>query len=527
MALPFFLRQVLKRSTLLDIETTGLDPTRHAPLGAAHGRFSGPIQETWFTYETVERTTNAPWYRKFGIKTEEAIEELMEPFAKREWEASWKKARADWLQRGGRAEPARKYFSKILAQEARAGRFLWTHNVRFDITQFGSEFAHPAAQQLMYEGAVVPGWTKWDPYSGRIYPTTTRTAHKMRSILYDKPWLGPSSMKQWYGSYRGMMKEAAKTGKPAVLDSLAIAQSMMGMAQMKGAMAKTGDIFTGTSIEALATAFGVKSKARAHLAKTDVKTLKRIIPKILETTEALYKGKQLKPWMASALRTLGEIQPEIAERNVERMFAQAVTEIGETGKYRLRKGGYSKDLNDLVGVYKKFYKHRSYYQEGMLEETMAKVQGMSQSQLEHVLYTRAKVPEQIGKGAAFKVTRSRFGASMRRFLSQRNPYLLAGAAVLAGLGAGALMLPSRKDHNTVEALRHEGLSGHTRKMMTDFGSGYNPRQVHPDILRFRRETWSDEAKRHQIQDEIEKIQKAYQARLGRFRPSDLRRTDLS
>lgn len=472
MAISFFWRQVLKRSTLLDVETTGLDPSRHAPLGAAHGRFSGPIQETWFTYETAERTLEGPWYRKFGIKTEEEIENIMEPFARREWEASWKKTRADWLTRGGRPTAARKYFSRLLAREARAGRFLWTHNVRFDITQFGSQFAHPAAQKLMYERAVVPGWTKWDPYSGRVYPTTTRTAHQLRAMLYDKPQLGPTAMRQWYGSYRQMVKEAVKTGKPAVLDSLAIAQSMMGMAQVKGAMARTGDIFTGTSIEALAMAFGVKSKARAHLATTDVETLRRIMPKVLETTEALYKGKKLKPWMASALRTLGEVQPEIATRNVERMFAQATMELKETGKYRLRKGGYSSDPNDLVGVYKKFYKHRAYYEEGMLEETMAKVQGMSQSQLEHTLYTRARVPEQVGKGTAFRAARSRFGAGMRRFLSRRNPHLVAGAAAMAALGAGALMLPDRKDHTTVEALRNEGMTGYQRKMMTDFGSGY-------------------------------------------------------
>ncbi len=472
MALSFFWRQALKRSTFLDIETTGLDPSRHIPLGAASGRFTGPIQETWFTYETAERTFEGPFYRKYGIKTEEEMIRSLEPFSLHEWNKSWNRARAGWLQRGGRPEAARKYFSKIFARTAREGGFLWTHNVRFDITQFGSQYAHPAAQEIMYKGQTVPGWTKWDAYSGRIYPTTTKQAHDMRGLLYDKPQQAPSIMREWYRSYRQMVKGAIKKGEPAVLDSLAIAQAMMGMAQQRGAMRKTGDVFTGSSIEALATAFDVKAKSRAHLATTDVETMRRIMPKLLETTEALFKKKPLKPYQASALKYLGEVQPEIAQRNVERMFAQAVLEKRETGKFRLRKGGYSKNLDDLVGVYKKFYKHRSYYEEGMLEDTMARVNKMTKSQIDHTLYTRAKVPEQIGKGAAFKVTRSRFGAAMRRFLAGRNPHLLAGAAALAALGAGALMLPDRKQHNTVEALRNEGMTGWQRKMMTEFGSGY-------------------------------------------------------
>ncbi len=527
MALPFFLRQALKRSILLDVETTGLDPSRHAPLGAAHSRFGGSIQETWFTYEYAERTFEGPWYRKFGIKTEEEMITSMEPFSKREWLKSWKGSRADWLKRGGRPVPARKYFSKILARTQRSGGFLWTHNVRFDITQFGSQFAHPSAQQLMYEGAAVPGWTKWDPYSGRVYPTTTRTAHRMRGLLYDKPQQAPSIMREWWRSYRQMIKTATKEGKPAVLDSLAIAQSMLGMAQQRGAMARTGDVFTGTSIEALAKAFGVKPRGPAHLATTDVETFERVLPKILETTETLFKGKPLKEYQASALKYLGEVQPEIARRNVERMFAQAVLETREGGKYRLSRGGYSRNLDDLVGVYKKFYKHRSYYDEGMLEETMSRVNQMTPKQIDNVLYNRAKVPRQAGKASAFKVTQSRFGASMRRFLANRNPYLLAGAAALGAMGAGALMLPDREQHNTVEGLRHEGIKGWQRRMMTDFGSGYNPTMVHPDILRFRERIWSDDVQKAQIKDQIEKLQEAYQAKLGRFRPNDLSRVSTS
>jgi DNA polymerase III epsilon subunit-like protein len=472
MALSFFWRQALKRSTLLDIETTGLDPTRHAPLGAASGRFGAPIQETWFTYETAERVPQGPWYRKFGIKTEEQIRDLMEPFAREEWKRSWAGARRQWIAGGGVPQPARKYFSKILAREARAGRFLWTHNVRFDITQFGSQFAHPAAQRKMYEQAAVPGWTKFDPYSGRVFPTTSKAAYRMRSILYDKPQLGPTAMREWYGAYRSMVKQAVKAGKPAVLDSLAVAQSMLGMAQAKGAMARTGDIFTGTSIEALAAAFGVTAKGRAHLAKTDVETLQQILPKLLETTEALYKGKRLKPWQAGALRYLGEVQPEIAKRNVERMFAQAVSELRETGKYRLRKGGYSTNPEDLVGVYKKFYKHRSYYHEGMLEEAMTRVTGLSDEGIKHILLERARIPRTLGQGSKLNVLGSRIGAQMRRFLAGRNPYLVAGAAALAAFGVGALVLPDREEHNTVVSLREDGFAGFNRRLATDFGSGY-------------------------------------------------------
>lgn len=529
MALPFFWQQAFKRSTLLDIETTGLDPTRHAPLGAATKRFGAPVQETWFTYETAERVPRGPWYRKFGIKTEEAIKELMEPFARRQWETSWEKARRAWVAGGGVPQPARKFFSKVLAREARAGRFLWTHNVRFDITQFGSQFAHPAAQRMMYERAIEPGWTKFDPYSGRVYPTTTRTAFEMRSLAYDKPRLAPGAMREWYGSYRQMVKRALKEGKPAVLDSLAIAQSMFGMAQERGMMARTGDIFTGTSIEALATAFGVTGKQAAHLATADTETLERIMPKVVETAERLYKGKRLKGWQAKALRYLGEVQPEIAKRNVERMFAQAVKEQRTTGKYRLRKGGYSKNLDDLVGVYKKFHKERTYYQEGMLEEAMGRIKSLPDSALDRILLERARVPENVSKASQIKILQSEFGAKMRRFLSHRNPFLMAGVAAIGAFAVGSFLLPDREEHNTVTGLKDEGLRGIHRRLATDFGSGYNvdaPR-IHPDILLFKQTVWNDEAKRDAIRTEIDKLQKAYQARLGKFRSDEITRVDPS
>lgn len=472
MALPFFWQQALKRSTLLDIETTGLDPSRHAPLGAAHGRFGGPLQETWFTYEYAERTPEGPWYRKFGIKTEEEMLKGMEPFSAHEWNKSWKQAREGWLARGGQPVPARKYFSKLFAREARAGRFLWTHNVRFDITQFGSQYAHPAAQELLYEGAHIPGWTQWDPYSGRLYPTTTRTGYEMRQIAYEKPRLAPGAMREWYGSYRTMVKGAVAGKEPAILDSLSIAQSMMGMAQQQGAMAKTGDVFTGTSLEALGEAFQVTGKGRGHLAVTDVEKMERVLPKVLETAETLYKGEKLAPWQMRALKYLGEVQPEIAQRNIERSFAQAVLEKrGSEGKFRLSRGGYSKNLDDLVAIYKKNISHRTYYEEGMLEETMAKVQGMGKKELEYMLHERAKVPA-LGRLRQMKMLRSaRFGG-VRQALAKQNPMLMAGAAALGLAVAGAVMLPSRHEHNTVQGFREEGMNATMRHLVTDFGSGY-------------------------------------------------------
>ncbi len=472
MALPFFWQQALKRSTLLDIETTGLDPSRHAPLGAAHGRFGGSLQETWFTYEYAERAPEGPWYRKFGIKTEEEMLKGMEPFSAHEWNKSWRDARAGWLARGGEPVPARKYFSKLFAQEARAGRFLWTHNVRFDITQFGSQYAHPAAQQLLYEGAHIPGWTPWDPYSGRLYPTTTRTGYEMRQIAYEKPRLAPGAMREWYGSYRQMVKGAVAGKEPAILDSLSIAQSMMGMAQQEGAMAKTGDVFTGTSLEALGEAFQVTGKGRGHLAVTDVEKMERVLPKVLETAETLYKKERLAPWQMQALKYLGEVQPTIAQRNIERSFAQAVLEKrGSEGKYRLSRGGYSKNLDDLVAIYKKNISHRTYYEEGMLEETMAKVQGMGKKELEYMLHERAKVPA-LGRLRQMKMLRSaRFGG-IRQALARQNPMLMAGAAALGLAVAGAVMLPNRHEYNTVQGFREEGMNATMRHLVTDFGSGY-------------------------------------------------------
>jgi endonuclease YncB( thermonuclease family) len=79
------------------------------------------------------------------------------------------------------------------------------------------------------------------------------------------------------------------------------------------------------------------------------------------------------------------------------------------------------------------------------------------------------------------------------------------------------------------SLRDEGLAGFNRRLATDFGSGYNvdaPR-IHPDILLFKQTVWNDEAKRDAIKTEIDKLQKAYQARLGKFRSDEITRVDPS
>ena len=518
MAVSFFWRQVFKRSVLMDIETTGLDPSRHAPLGAAHATFTGPVQETWFTYETATRGQRGPYYRKFGIKTEEAIKETMEPFAKRMWKSAWEKARIGWLQRGGQPERATKYFSKVFARTARKGQILWTHNVRFDITQFGSQFAHPRAQQLLYEGAAIPGWNAWDPVSGRLYPTSSKGMYEMKSLLFEHPRRAAAVQKQWYAAYRRMVKDIAKSGKPAILDSLAITQAMFGMAQQQGAMAATGDIFTGSSLEALSAAFKVKVVGDPHLATTDVRTLRKLMPRIIETTEALYKGKKLKGWQAEALYALGKMQPEIAELNMERMFAQAQREMIDAGKYRLKSGRYSTDLDELVQIYEDIWQGRSYYREGIVQETMTRVKGLAEPQLDQILLEKAKIP-QMGESvvAGGRVTRRM--ATLRRFMAGRNPLLVAGIAAGAGIIAGAMMLPDRKKHTTVEALKDDNMASQYRHILTEFASGYVPR-LHPEIAKWREETWKDKAKKAQVKEEIEKIQAKMAKKFGRLNPDD-------
>jgi hypothetical protein len=277
-----------------------------------------------------------------------------------------------------------------------------------------------------------------------------------------------------------MVKGAVAGKEPAILDSLSIAQSMMGMAQQQGAMAKTGDIFTGTSLEALGEAFQVQKGGRGHLAVSDVEKMERVLPKILETAETLYKGKKLAPWQMQALKYLGEVQPEIAQRNIERTFAQAVLEKqGPEGKFRLSRGGYSKNLDDLVAIYKKNISHRTYYEEGMLEETMAKVQGMGKKELEYVLHERSKVPA-FGRLRQMKMLRSVRSGQIRQLLARQNPMLMAGAAALGLAVAGAVMLPNRHEHNTVQGFREEGMNATMRHLVTDFGSGYQGKKEEAD-----------------------------------------------
>lgn len=122
---------------------------------------------------------------------------------------------------------------------------------------------------------------------------------------------------------------------------------------------------------------------------------------------------------------------------------------------------------------------------------------------------------------------SEFGS----FFKKNKKSLLVGGLIAAGTVAAYSLLTrksnkfSAKDdnHNTIEGLNHLGLAAEQRKILTDFGSGYQGlpiqllgQEIDPSILDWRRDVWDNPEKRQDIKTEIERRQKEYQKTLGKL-----------
>ena len=534
--LPIFWRQALKQSTLVDIETTGLDPAQgHFPVSGAQMRYGeAPAEEAWFTFESAKRSAQGKAKRQYTPVTEKAMKfDLMEPFSRAQWEAKWAEARAEWMAKHPNVPmPARKWFSKLLAREAKAGRFVWTHNVQFDITRFGSQFAHPAAIDAWRSAEVGQVWSEFEPMTSELYASTTEEMFGIGQRVWREPRLAVGAQRHWYGQYRRLVEEAVETGKPMLADSLAMTRAMFGMAQERGAMPHTGDIFTGSSLDALMAAFRIPEPdiSRAHEAAYDIEQrLQHVMPHIIETSERLYAGEPLTIRQMRALQTIGEMQPEMAAMYAERNFASARIAMEKYGSFPLRGRQRGTDLNELLALMEEKVSQRAYAGQFSLAEIKSRVDAMTAAELEEVALSKVRLPTLSTTFEMGNVVKAG-GRRMRQALSGRNPWLMAGVAVASMFVAGKVLGPKREDHNVIRGFQNEeGMTKHQRELLTDFGSGFRMDRaaIHPDILKFREEKWKHKDDRDKIKAQIENLSEKYQARMGRFQEEDFTTGDSS
>ena len=480
--LPLFWQKAFQRSTLLDIETTGLDPTRHSPVSAATMRYGVDPKATphHFAFQTAERTQKAPYRVYQSVKGTPD----MEPFAAEMWQKAWKSERARHVYEGGKLVKPSTFFTELISSQAAEGGFIWAHNVQFDITQWGSQFAGPGAIGEYYQRAAVEPMYPFDAARSRLWPSMTKQGRAFRRMGYDQPASLLGAMKGFYGEYREMVRGAVEGGGAAILDTQLVAQSVLGMAQEQGYMRKSKDVFTGTKLEALYSAWGF-GKYPAHSATADVEAMARVMPNLVEAAEDLYAGTPLRGKHAAALYRLGAAQPEIAQRNVAKMFAQAQLEIRETGMFRhVGAGGeqiYSKNYEDILKVYEKRLQGRAY--DMPVRSMWERMAEAGPAELEGVLAKSAEIPgasfkTKVGSGAAFARAEGKLWW-LRRSVPTR---VAIGAAAVAGLAyaltpdreeGGSPRFSGMKDaYNTLEGLQERGIAPIPRRQLTDFGSGW-------------------------------------------------------
>jgi hypothetical protein len=297
-------------------------------------------------------------------------------------------------------------------------------------------------------------------------------------------------MRGWYGEYRAMVQDALVSGKPAVLDTMLIGQSMIAMAQEQRYMPQTMDIFTGVRLESLHSAFSL-GKFAAHSDVADVGAMETLMEPLIGLTEDLYAGRDLTGRQAETLYRLGRMQPLTAEQNVELMFAQAQQELrGEMGQFRhTTRGGaqiYSPHYEDVLNIYQK--RQRGFTYDIPVEGIWSRVGAATDDELAAILSRGREVPkltplEGFGARFAFAKAESKLWWGRRGMASKVAMGVAAVGGLAYALSPGRQEVSGSKDtYNTIEGLKDRGQAGSIRQLMTDFGSGWRgliglPREV--------------------------------------------------
>lgn len=474
--IPLFMEQALDRSVFVDIETAGLDPAKRVPLSAATMGYLDDRAVT--THFEPEVSVRVPGGRKaVRLRDQAQFLRRMEPWPREMWRKHWQPERARFLASGGQLERPGAFFSELATKTADTGSILWAHNVHFDITGWASQHMSPEAMGKFFDASVLEPWYEMDPRRGKIYPTLTPQAWKYRARARDFPGTAPGAMRGFYGEFRATLEEAVRTGRPMVADSMMVAQSVLGMGQGAGYMPRTGDVFTGSGLEALHYAFFGKGY-EAHLARADVEATRRLIDPLLTTAETLYAGAPLRGREARALYRLGAMQAGIAEANVERTFAQARLGILREGRYALRgergRQIFTSDYKEILRIYEERFGRLSYPEMPSVKSIWSRVGLMEEAALDSMLMAEKQLPK-LGVG-------QRIGAQVR-FLKAEAEYLtgvripkpLMYGALAVGAVAGAAYLgrtPQEEDANTIPGLQKGGMAEYKRKIITDFGSGW-------------------------------------------------------
>lgn len=510
-------RQGLNNSTFFDIETAGLDP-------------KGQVYESGFlsTSPTGEET-----YRQSFYKTD--VENL-----------------SGFSQRtiGKRAVPEGVKLGEVLSgstvgQERFADHFkaftpgtdVWVHNLNFE-SRFLAE-RMPKDDFLAW--ARGNNLESFSDYSPRLFETNMGVkraigaaqglSYSSRGTLDD--YLG--ALEDTFSEYRSAFIDNPRpAGVTRVGDSMTLARSVFGLAQKHGAMAKTGEVFAGTSIETMAkAAFGLTER---HTALGDAALQKGVTEFLFATGMDIQDKRELTDQQKNFFKIIEGEQQTIKQQGAVRTIIDAFnnqqryalegdpellkgvrTDVGSrqtslgvsafdpaTGNYvdervvttmrsPFKLENTTTDIDEFVAARKEAgasqYGLKPDWDRALGDAKSGYINEFNETYRDNLRHTTLPAGHQgptMPPEEALRRTLTSLEpkADLAKRLTPPDPSLLNKTGkflgdnwkVGLGLGIGIALLShfsgKDDDYNYLEGLKHQGFAGETRRYNTDFGSGW-------------------------------------------------------
>lgn len=493
-------------ATMFDIETGGTDP--RSPIYEMGFSHRGKGLKHYFVNPTNIEGTAHPEFSAFSKSLLSKRARTTSPGIGAAIEAS----------------PLGQREAAAVAHSELAGRDVWVQNLRFERSflkeRFGEDQFTNWARQSQLE-SFIPGSGLYESNVGiKTAIEDAKMASRGRPL---DEFLG-----KWgnvFSQFETALDNPLQQGT-RVFDMMDLTRSVFALAQTSGAMKRTGEIFTGTSIDALSqAAFGVKE---LHTAAGDAVLQGELLNFLYGTGLDLKYGRDLTSVQSGFFDRIGNMQPglkhEAAKKNILDTFIgqqqflatgdfehlrRARTDFIEGERYsNLRvlqedgsyanqrfaryarrdvgRAGYSTDIGAVVEA----WKGRDAIKHGITPDYDRALREVQSAYIGPYLN---KVDELGGDRVAALAAMEEQASAFTDAISARKQDLYANANVSKttqasrwiqsnwklGAGvAGAIALGgylwsgSDDEYNYIEGMRHGGFAGDLRKFNTDFGSGW-------------------------------------------------------
>lgn len=520
------LERFSERARILDIETGGLSPKT-------------PIYE-WGVQEGFHPK---PWSIKHGLGSVAAAQNdlsLMSAFSLNKI-AEREVAAPGFMQAVLAADMPQEQVAREMLAGIQGGD-AWVQNLAFErraiherLGGAGGEFDQWARGVGQLESV--------SPVGGQLYTTTPKIKSAV-SQASAAAYGGDTKayLNEWenvFGAFMETLQAPVAPGTTRAFDIMDLSKSVMAMAQNRGYMPATGELFAGTSVDALGRAmFDMKE---LHTAGADNVMQGGIVRELLGAGMMMQADERLPVDQQLMFERLGRAQPGIKQRNAERTIANAYETDQKLKAIRENAPGSEKldkldlqrqmrrsygqtssnipiDVRQADGSHKRQFieqPHRTPFiperetasnLDELIEARKADQAGQiglkpdwdaaRKSVQEKVInpHRAASANPELGRIGAFNAPEVQKGMSGLSGLSDdvmrgleaapvrdtargaaswlKGNLLPVGVAAGAAIAFGAWISSDDDDYNSIEGLRHGGISGGTRKENTEFGSGY-------------------------------------------------------